>query len=350
VALIGPNGAGKSTVLKLISRIIEPTSGNIRVNGRVAGLLELGTGFHPDLSGRENIYLSGSILGLHRREIAQRLDSIIEFAELSRFIDMPVRNYSSGMTVRLGFAVATSFQPDILLVDEVLAVGDQTFQAKCLKRIAEMQKNGVTILLVSHNLDTVRRLCQRAVWLDEGQVRAIGPAGEVVISYLSQVWKDTNIRLLTEGDAAGRGRRWGSGEAIITQVEFLDVTGQPRRAFRTGDSFVARIHYRAIQPIPKPTFGIAIYREDGAHINGPNTTQSGCNIPVIDGEGVLDYIVDSLPLLPGRYEFTAAIYDYYSIHPYDHRHRAYPFEVEAGALPDSEGLVYIPCRWEHRCD
>jgi len=347
VGLIGPNGAGKSTALKLVSRIIQPTSGEIKVNGRVAGLLELGTGFHPDLSGRENIYLNGSILGLSRRDIKQRFDSIIEFAELARFIDMPVRNYSSGMLMRLGFAVATSFQPDILLIDEVLAVGDQAFQAKCLQRISEMQEDGVTILFVSHGLETVRRLCQRAIWLDEGRMRAIGPSSQVVVEYLSQVWKHTNIRLISEGDATGRGRRWGSGEAVITQLEFQDGAGRPRRAYQTGDSFVARIHYQANQPVHKPAFGIAIYRDDGTHVNGPNTVQSGFDIDVIDGVGTVDYMIESLPLLPGRYEFTVAIYDHHSIHPYDHQHRAYTFEVEAGATWEGEGLVHVPCRWEH---
>ncbi len=348
VGLIGPNGAGKSTVLKLISRIIEPSSGRIKVDGRVGALLELGAGFHPDLTGRENIFLNGSILGLNRREISQRLESIVEFAELSRFIDMPVRNYSSGMLMRLGFAVATSFQPDILLIDEVLAVGDQAFQAKCLQRIAQIRERGITILFVSHSLDMVRRLCDRAIWLDEGQVQAVGPVDEVVVSYLSQVGRDTNIRLLAEGDGAGRGRRWGSGEAIITNVEFQDGSGHAHRVFQTGDTFVARVHYRAQQPVYRPTFGVAIYREDGTHINGPNTVRSGYEIDMIDGEGTVDYVIESLPLLPGRYEFTAAIYDYHSIHSYDHQHRAYTFEVQAGTMLEKEGLVHIPCRWEHR--
>jgi lipopolysaccharide transport system ATP-binding protein len=263
---------------------------------------------------------------------------------------MPVRNYSSGMLMRLGFAVATSFHPDVLLIDEVLAVGDQAFQAKCLQHIAQMREQGVTILFVSHGLDMVRRLCHRAVWLDEGQVQAIGPADEVVISYLSQVWKDTNIRLLAEGDATGRGSRWGSGEAVITKVEFLDEIGHVQRVFQSGSTFVARIHYRTNQPVRMPTFGIAIYREDGTHVNGPNTVQSGYEISVIDGDGTVDYVIESLPLLPGFYEFTAAIYDYHSVHPYDHQHRAHTFEVQPGSIIEKEGLVYIPCRWEHRCD
>ncbi len=348
--LIGPNGAGKSTVLKVIARIIEPTSGQVQVNGRVTGMLELGTGFHPDLSGRENIYLNGSVLGLSRREIAQRVDSIIEFAELARFIDMPVRNYSSGMLMRLGFAVATSLEPDILLIDEVLAVGDQAFQARCLERIGQMRARGITILFVSHGLDIVSRLCQRAAWLDEGRVQAIGPADQVVVDYLGSVWKRANIQLQATGDASGRGRRWGSGEAVITRVEFMDREGRLRRIFSTGEPFVARIYYRASQPIHRPAFGVAFYRADGAHINGPNTAQSGFDIEKIEGEGAVDYVIDALPLLTGRYEFTAAIYDYHSVHPYDHQHRAFAFEVQADTQFDKEGLVHIPCRWEHHHD
>ena len=349
VGLIGPNGAGKSTVLKLVSRILEPTLGRITVDGRVGALLELGAGFHPDLTGRENIHLNGSILGLTRGDIKRRLESIVEFAELSRFIDMPVRNYSSGMTMRLGFAIATSFQPDVLLIDEILAVGDQAFQAKCLQRIARMREEGVTILFVSHDLNSVRRLCQRAVWLSEGRVRDIGPVNEVAVKYLSQVWEGTDIQLRAEGDKMGRGRRWGSGEATIAEVKFRDGMGRVSRMFQTGDTFVARVHYVAHQPVRRPAFGVAIYREDGSHVTGPNTVQSGYDIDVIDGQGTVDYVVESLPLLPGRYEFTAAIYDDQSVWPYDHRHRAYSFEVQAGAVAEREGLVYIPCRWEcHR--
>ena len=350
VGLIGPNGAGKSTVLKLVSQILEPTLGRITVDGRVGALLELGAGFHPDLTGRENIYLNGSILGLTRQDIRERLESIVEFAELSRFIDMPVRNYSSGMSMRLGFAVATSFQPDILLIDEILAVGDQAFQAKCLQRIARMREQGVTILFVSHDLHAVRRLCQRAVWLGEGNVRAVGPVNDVVVEYLSQLWEGTDIQLREEGDVMGRGRRWGSGEATIQAVEFRDGEGRVSRVFQTGDTFVARVRYVAHQPVRQPAFGVAIYCEDGSHITGPNTAQSGYDIDVIDGPGTVDYMIESLPLLPGRYEFTAAIYDHQSVWPYDHRHRAFSFEVQPGAVAEKEGVVFIPCRWECRHD
>ena len=346
VGIIGPNGAGKSTLLKLAARVIEPTSGRIAVRGRIGALLELGAGFHPDLTGRENIYLNASILGLSRAEIRRCLDEIIGFAELERFIDVPVKHYSSGMFVRLGFSIAVHIDPEILLVDEVLAVGDQAFQFKCLQRIAEMQKSGVSIVFVSHNLDMVQRLCSRAIWLESGQVRSFGPPIKVITDYLSH-FTNQGIKIFAEGDKIGRGRRWGSGEAVITKVEFLAGNGQICKVFKYGETFVARIYYRAFRPILKPTFGIAIYREDGLEISGPNTTDSGFVIEAIEGEGVVEYIVERLPLSPGRYEFTAAIYDFHSIHPYDHHHRAYTFEVQPGSIPFRGGLVDIPCRWEH---
>lgn len=180
VALIGTNGSGKSTALKLISRIIDPTIGTITVSGRLSALLELGAGFHPDLSGRENIFLNGSILGLGRQEMIKKLDAIIDFADIGEFIDVPIRNYSSGMQMRLGFSVAVHVEPQIILVDEVLAVGDHQFQLKCLKRIRQLQQQGVTILFVSHNFEDVRNLCHRAIWLDRGIVRADGRVGEIL--------------------------------------------------------------------------------------------------------------------------------------------------------------------------
>ncbi len=186
VALIGANGSGKSTILKLMSRVIDPTGGSIAARGRIAGLLELGTGFHPDLTGRENIFLNGSILGISRLDIQRQLEAIIAFADIGPFINVQVRNYSSGMVVRLGFAVTTLLQPDILLIDEVLAVGDQNFQRKCMDRLAELQSAGVTLVFVSHSMEQVRRLCQRAIWLDHGVVRADGDAEEVAGAYLDE--------------------------------------------------------------------------------------------------------------------------------------------------------------------
>jgi lipopolysaccharide transport system ATP-binding protein len=344
VGLIGPNGAGKSTLLKLASRIIQPTSGRIEVSGRVGALLELGAGFHPDLTGRENIYLNGSILGLSRREIRKQLESIIDFAEMSRFIDMPVRNYSSGMLVRLGFAVATSFRPDILLIDEVLAVGDETFQVKCLQRIGQMRENGITILFVSHNLETVRHLCHRAVWLDGGQVRAEGKSNVVIAAYLKQTWGTDDA--IDADQTADPGRRWGSGEVQITDVRFYSADGKERQAFETGERMIVRADYIAHSKIHRPVFGMAIYRQNGIQINESNTKFSGCDIAYIEGRGQIEYSID-LSLLAGTYRFSIAIYDDTIRHPYDHREQQFIFQIHRGIAPERHGIVRIPCQWRH---
>ena len=347
VGLIGPNGAGKSTALKLISRIIEPTSGRIEVNGRVGALLELGTGFHPDLTGRENIYLNGSILGLKRSEISQRLESIIEFAELSRFIDMAVRNYSSGMLMRLGFAVATSFRPDILLIDEILAVGDQAFQDKCIQRITGLKRHGVTILFVSHDLDTVRNLCDSCLWLDGGQVQAEGSNDAVITAYLEHVWSHTDDSpAISSDETADHGSRWGSGEIEILDVRFYDTDGEERRCFETGECMVVKADYVAHTRIHRPVFGMAIHREDGVQVNEANTRFSGYDIEYVEGQGQIEYDVN-LPLLPGTYYFSMAVYDYAIIHPYDHREQQFAFQVRRGASLERYGVVCIPCQWRH---
>jgi lipopolysaccharide transport system ATP-binding protein len=347
MGIIGSNGAGKSTLLKLASRILEPTKGEITIRGRVSALLELGAGFHPDLTGRENVYLNGSLLGLSRREIANKFDEIVSFAELERFIDIPIKYYSSGMQVRLGFAVATSFDPDVLLIDEVLAVGDQPFQKKCLARVNEMRGKGITTLFISHNLDAVRNLCEKAIWLDKGIVKAQGNVEEVIACYLENIAVAEGKKATVRKSKTSRGSRWGSGEAEITEVNFLDAEGNKRRTFKTGEKMIAQIKYRAYERIERPSFGIAIYRSDGVHINGPNTATSGYEIEYIEGEGEVRYTIERLPLLSGTYEFSATIYDYYSVHPYDHHHRMYTFTVHTGHLREREGVFYIPCEWEH---
>ena len=346
VALIGINGAGKSTVLKLISQVLVPTSGTIKIDGHVAGLLELGTGFHPDLTGRENIYLNAAILGIPRREISKQIDSIVEFADIGPFIDVPVRNYSSGMVVRLGFAVTTAMQPDILLIDEVLAVGDQAFQRKCVTRLEELQANGVTLLLVSHNMEQIQRLCHRAIWIDDGEVKADGDMGTVVGRYLdSQLPTSVKRHTLTSG-IPGR-NRWGSFQAEITNVELLDADDECPAYFKTGDFLRLRIHYDAHTRIDEPTFGLTFYRSDGVHINGPNSVRDGYEIPYVEGTGFVDYIIPQLPLNQGSYDLTVAIYDHDSTFAYDHHHRLYPLEVRSSATWHEEGVVHIAAEWQH---
>lgn len=345
LGIIGRNGAGKSTLLKVISRVLRPTQGRVQVRGRVAPLLEFGAGFHPELTGRENVFLNGALLGFSHAEMQAKFDQIVDFAELWDFIDAPLRTYSSGMIARLGFAVASDVNPDILIVDELLSVGDTAFQQKSAERISEFHKNGVTILFVSHDLDAIRNLCDQAIWLNQGQVVASGATDEVVEAYLTSVTAKEEARLAAEQSNTSRedGR-----EVSIVNVQFLDANGSVSHTFASGSPLVARIRYRARQRIKKPVFGVALYRSDGTHINGPNTRLADYAIDWIEGEGEIDYVVPSLPLLEGSYEFSAAIYDYNCIRSYATRHRDFKFLVRRGAVKENYGLVYIPARWEHR--
>lgn len=350
--IIGANGSGKSTVLKLLTRILEPTRGRIEVQGKVGALLELGAGFHPDLTGKENIYLNGSILGLGKREMDSKLEEIIAFSELERFIDTPIKHYSTGMFLRLGFAVAISLDPDVLLTDEVLAVGDETFQRKCMDKIRDLQEAGKTIVFVSHNLAAVRDLCGRALWLDGGEVKARGRAAEVVDRYLEAANIKDQERLEQEAESAVgdhlAGRRWGSHEVEIMGVEFLNGRGKTTSVFETGDRLIARLHYCAHKRLYRPVFGVAIHREDNFHINGPNTKTSHFPIDYIEGEGCIEYAIEALPLLEGSYRFSAAVYDESCLHCYDHHDRAYPFTVQPKSIEERYGIFYIPCQWNHR--
>lgn len=373
VGLIGANGSGKSTTLKLLTRIIEPNEGTVRVEGRVSALLELGTGFHPELSGRENIFLYGSLLGVRRRDMAARFDDIVSFAELERFIDVPVRLYSSGMYVRLAFATAINVSADILLIDEVLAVGDQSFQARCMERIHELKRRGVTIFFVSHSLDAVRALCGRAIWLDDGVLQDDGPTDAVVNRYLQHVYGareagDLVARAHDVGAPAGvtpgngrdelpepavgdvlgtHGARWGTGEAEIVDVRFLDADGGDRLLLSTGDPATVVIRYRAPARIPEPMFGLAIHRSDGLHLTGPNSVFAGCEIPFIEGEGEVRYRIEALPLLPGTYYLTASLCDHSGLCAYDYHNMTYCFRVQPGSIAERYGAVHIPARWEH---
>jgi ABC-type polysaccharide/polyol phosphate transport system ATPase subunit len=375
LGIIGANGSGKSTCLKLLTRIIEPTSGTIQVHGRVAALLELGAGFHPELTGRENIFLNGSVLGLSRREMARRFDEIVAFAELERFVDIPVKFYSSGMYVRLAFATAINVSADVLLVDEVLAVGDQRFQDKCLGRIHELRAGGTTIVFVSHSLDAVRSLCDRVIWLDEGRLVADGLAEPTIRRYLQHVHNRSEreglarMQARRQASAAGldpsaarfsddghdgsglqplhNGRRWGSFDAEVVDVAILDADGRERYILAPGEPMRIVIGYRAHRRIEHPMFGLAIHRDDGLHISGPNNVFSGYDIPYIDGAGCVTYYVDTLPLLEGTYHVTAAIHDTKGEHTYDYHKLNWTFRVQRGDVQERYGIVYMPSRWEH---
>ena len=380
IGIIGENGSGKSTTLKLISRILEPTSGSVSVKGKVSALLELGTGFHPELTGRENIFLNGSLLGIPRKEMVERYQAIVDFAELHEFIDTPIKHYSSGMVMRLGFAVAINVDPDILLTDEVLAVGDEAFQRKCLDHIAALRRRGVTIVFVSHALDAVRSLCQRAIWLDHGRVVADGPATEVIDQYLafenekdverrrqSQTTLPEKTREHVENDdeptleqpatsprhsgSDRPGSRGSVGRAEITGVRFLDKDENEQQAFQTGQPLTIRISYEARERIVNPVFGLALYTQAGVHLNGPNTRFAGLEIPVIEGKGYVDYSIQELPLLSGIYDVTVAVTGAEIGDVLDHQHRAYSFHVQpTPGLAERWGLLNVPASWSFHPD
>lgn len=347
VGLIGHNGSGKSTLLKLATRILRPTNGAVSMHGRVSALLELGAGFHDDLTGRENVYLNGSVMGLSRKEIEDRFDAIVDFSELHDFIDVPVKHYSSGMYMRLGFSVAVHCQPDILLVDEILAVGDRAFQRKCLDHIYQMKRSGVTIVLVSHHLETLQKLCDRVVWMDHGNMLAAGDAQSVLGRYVEQSNSTIDKQ---RGHVNGLFERNGTYEAEITSVRFLDAAGSEAAAFKCGQSMTIELTYTAHQPIKQPEMGFAIFRDDDLQINGTSNRNAGYVIDQIEGDGVLRCHIKQLPLLPGRYDISAAIQDSHLPQAYDFHVRAYSFQVVPGDSLDVQGVVSLPAVWEWRPD
>jgi ABC-type polysaccharide/polyol phosphate transport system ATPase subunit len=360
VGIIGPNGSGKSTLLKLLVGILQPTTGQVIVRGRVSSLLELGAGFHPDLTGRENIYLNATIYGINREQTRERIDSIIDFAEIGDFIDMPVKHYSSGMYVRLGFAVAIHTEPDFLIVDEVLAVGDASFQYKCLNAIHDFRRKGGTLLLVSHDLATIQAHCAEALWLDKGTVKGFGPSTDVVMSYLNWIAKQYNSKMEAEKaeeededkDSAipavneGNARRWGTQSVQITEVELLSRRGELSSTFITSEPMQIKIHYRAHRKVERPIFGLALYHEGGTHICGPNTRFDKLYIPEIEGDGSIVYNVPTLALLEGTYDLSVAIVNSNDTETYDHHDRLYRFRVFPGPTLERYGLVSLGGTWQ----
>jgi ABC-type polysaccharide/polyol phosphate transport system ATPase subunit len=336
--LIGENGSGKSTLLKCIARILRPERGLITSTGKISALLELGAGFHPELSGRENVYLNGAILGLSKKQLNARFDEIVGFAGLEQFIDSPVKNYSSGMYVRLGFSVAINVDPDILLVDEVLAVGDESFQRKCMEKFADLKESGKTIVVVSHALGTMRTLCDQLALLEHGNLVDVGEAGTIVDEYMTEVHED-RVR-----DGA-HGTRWGSGEARVSDIELLDAQGRPTRTVRTGDAVTFRLHFEADEPIDEPVFGLALYTLDGVQVTGPNTRDEGYDLARIEGTGHVDFHVPRLMLVRGIYDLSVALADHALLHTYDQRHRAFRFDVERGDPHDQFGVVSLGGSW-----
>ncbi|MBD3413416.1 MAG: ATP-binding cassette domain-containing protein [Candidatus Aminicenantes bacterium] len=361
VGIIGENGSGKSTLLKLIARILFPDEGTIETKGKIATLIELGAGFHDELSGRENIYVNASLLGFKKKEIDDKIDEIIEFSGLKHFIDNPIKTYSSGMYLRLGFSIAINVNPDILLIDEILAVGDENFQKKCFERIEEFKDKGKTILIVSHDLNVIERMCDRVILIDNGQQFSKQDPVEAISEYHKRLFQKRKQALRlgpdktaveTSGEmrtlTATQFNRWGSREAEITSVKFFDDQGNETYDFRTRDHLKIRMDYHAKKLIKKPVFGIAVYTEDGVLLTGPNTRTGDCDIDVIQGQGSVEYVMESVPFLPASYLFTVSIYDHSLRHAYDHLEKCLVFNVvESRKVKDKFGTLHIPAQWRH---
>ena len=357
--VIGENGSGKSTLLKLLAGITKPTRGTLTVNGRISALIELGAGFHPEISGRENVAINGIMLGLTRREVEERFDEIVEFAELRPFIDAPVKTYSSGMYMRLGFAVAIHVDPEVLLIDEVLAVGDEAFTRKCLDKIGEFRRRGKTILLVSHSLGLVEKMCDEVLWMRRGKKADQGDPKRVVDAYLTYVAGGEEALLAREhgqapaaqpeaapagpGDSgAYREGRWGGREVEIVSVRLLDDRGRERHVFVPGETLTVRLGIRAAAPVEDFVFGIGLFTADGVSVYGTNTHLEEFVPRRVLGEGDVAFVLENLQLVEGTYLLDVAAHRRDGT-PYDYHRGLYSFRVKS-RIKDV-GVHRPPHRW-----
>jgi ABC-type polysaccharide/polyol phosphate transport system ATPase subunit len=342
LGLIGNNGAGKSTALKLMARILSPDRGSVNVRGRLSGLIELGSGFQLEYTGRENVFLNASLLGMSRGEAERRFDDIVAFAELEDHIGAPLRTYSSGMYMRLGFSVAIHVDPEILLVDEILAVGDEAFQRKCIDWLEAFQRRGGTVVMVSHNLGAIRHLCDQAAWIGEGRLLAMGKPDAVLTAYGDSV-REQRMAAAEAGHMGGAGAEPPAVQ--LGEVRLLDEEGRPVQELESGAGLSLEIDYRCNRRLEAPVFGVALYRNDGAYVYGTNTSVDGVHMPAIEADGRITLRYRSLPLLPGTYVVTVAIFQ--GVHPdvvaVDYRERYYRFSV-AGQT-EEQGLVRLDHEW-----
>jgi ABC-type polysaccharide/polyol phosphate transport system ATPase subunit len=343
--LVGHNGSGKSSMLRIMAGIHRPTKGTVTTHGRISALLELGAGFHPDLSGRENIYLNAAILGLSRKETDNLYSQIVEFSGLGDFIDTPVKHYSSGMYVRLGFSVAVHVDPQILLVDEVIAVGDEEFQRRCLEHLNRLRSRGVTIVLVTHSMDLVQQMCDEATWLDHGESKAHGPSAEVTRTYVSQV-NEHEIERIEREAAAGNQDAVPHGTTMsIERVEFLDASGTPSPVGTTLEPLTIRLHWRANEPVESPLFSFVVWTETKQAIANPGmlpTHEEGGRL--YEGQGYVDYRIERLPLSPGVYSITAAAHDHHAMTVFDRADDVARLHVQPGNRP-VRGVVDLVGGW-----
>ncbi len=342
VGVIGRNGAGKTTLLKLVSRVTWPTSGKVRVAGRVVSLIELGAGFHPELTGRENVYLGGGLFGLTRREIDRQFDAIVDFADVPGLIDTPMKRYSSGLYARLGFSVAIHSNPDIVLVDEVLAVGDAAFRRRALEVLRRLISDGKTVLFISHDMWNVRRLCDSILWMEQGRVRAFGTSGEIAEQYMNEV----NIEALANQSTALLSHRGGTGEVRYTGIELLDCDGRPAGLLSPGDSLIVRASYRAARAIERPVFQFGIIDVDSGLVITTATS-------TISGDGAIECRFPRLPLRPRQYVVRLSITDSYQLASYDLVSAGPRFAVSGhgsgveGLADEEDGLVSLPFEFAH---
>ena len=332
LGVIGPNGAGKSTLLKLLTKILRPNRGEIEMRGRLGALIEVSAGFHPDLTGRENVYLQGAIMGMARAEIKTKFDAIVDFSGVEEFIDTPVKRYSSGMNARLGFAIAAHLDPDVLLVDEVLSVGDVGFQEKCVTRMRELLARGTPLIFVSHNLTAVVDLCTRAILIDHGVVQYDGTPANAVVAFRSR-------RTESRPTAAA------NSPIQITEVSLLRGDGESSPLFQTGGAMTIRVGYRAERAVADPHVAIDIHSADGVYCTGINTRMDRCALGTLSGEGFVELSIPRLSLLPGCYTISAGILDPAGLRPLDLHARAYPFSVASDRR--DFGFVYLEHAWRH---
>ncbi len=350
LGVIGRNGSGKSTLLKVMTGIYKPDTGSVHLNGRVSSLIELGAGFHPEFTGRENVFINGTILGLTRKEIEQRYDRIVRFAELESFMNVPVRTYSSGMYVRLGFSVAVNVDPDILLVDEVLAVGDESFSRKCLDRMTNFKKAGKTIILVTHDLPTVERFCDQALWLDSGCIQALGDPRQVIDAYRQEVARRDENRYQEEQPAASCGGvervlskdRWGNGDIEINKARLLDAQGQERHFFHDGEDLLVEMTYQVHHPNPDVVFGVAVFDSKGTCCYGTNTDLDDLVLPPLPENGRIGIRLEQVHLIEGNYSIDVAVHARDG-HNYDYRSGCLSFAVRSNKK--DAGIYRIPHRW-----
>lgn len=336
---VGHNGSGKSTLLKLIAGIIEPDAGRVQTTGRISALLELGAGFHPELSGRENVYLNGALLGLTSRAITQRFDEIVDFAGMAEFIDQPVKHYSSGMYARLGFAVAVNVDPEILLIDEVLSVGDEEFGRRCAEKISDFRRDGKTVIIVTHALGLARTMCDRVGSLSHGHLTAVGASREVIDSYLDSIPSHASAAAVSTSG----GQRSGRGDVVIRSVE---VTGtSPDGGIRTCAGVHVKIRWEAIRPTPLASFGVTISTTDGVLLSESNTRAAGRVVTLDQKEGEISFEIKSLPLLNGRYNLEVLAASELLDIDFDRWEKALEIEVLPGTDSTSSGIVSLGGNW-----